>query len=392
MTEKLYYIDSHMSEFDAIVLSCVQNEKGYEIILDKSAFFPEGGGQPGDIGKLAFLDIVSDVKDCFQRDRFIVHLCSRPLPEGAKVHGTLDFDLRFSRMQNHSGEHIVSGIAHSVYGCNNVGFHMGSEEVTLDFDREIDESQITRLETLANEAVWKNVPFTCAVYTKDELEKIDFRSKKEIEDDAVRLVKIEGYDLCACCAPHVSRSGEIGIIKILGFMKYKGGVRIRMLCGRDALAHYKKSMESIKDISIALSAKYPEVSGAVARMCDEMNICRQQKEKLCRELAQRMIDSLKKEHDGNDNIVIFNDLLDQKSRLLLINAGAAICKGVCAVFAGKEFGYTYVMASENIDLKSKAHDINTALNGKGGGSSSMISGTLSCTKEMIISYFAQKIK
>lgn len=384
MTEKLYFTDSHMKEFDAEVVSCTAADKGYEIILNKSAFFPEGGGQASDTGRLICGTDISNVTYCFERGEDTVHLCDVPLSEGSKVHGEIDWEKRFRRMQNHSGEHIVSGIAHNLYGCTNVGFHMGSDEVTLDFDRELTADQVEELEKLANAAVWQNVRFISFFPTEKELESIDFRSKKEIKGAKVRLVRVEGYDICACCAPHVERSGEIGIIKISGFMKYKGGVRLRLLCGRDALDHYNGSMESIKNISVLLSAKYHEVYEAVTRLNDELKKEKEEKAKLCSALSEKIISSLE---DGKENIVIFDTLLDQKSCRAIANAGAAKCTGICAVFSGEDGRFTYIMASANIDLKKKAAEINTALNGRGGGSATMITGNVLCTMDEISAYF-----
>ena len=384
MNEKLYFTDSHMKNFEARVLSCTKADRGYEIILNRSAFFPEGGGQPGDIGRLECCGALINVVDCFEREGDTVHLCESPLPVGERVRGEIDYELRFSRMQNHSGEHIVSGIAHTLFGCSNIGFHMGNEEVTLDFDKVLTGSEVERLELSANEAVWKNVRFISSFHTKEELENINYRSKKEISGTKVRLVTIEGYDVCACCAPHVDFSGEIGIIKILGFMKYKSGVRLRLLCGADALLHYRESMESIKNISVLLSAKYCGVAGAVGELYEELKREKEEKAALRLALAEKIISSLKPQ---NGNIIIFDNMLDIKSARVVVNAGAELCEGICALFLGNEGKYTFVMASKGVDLKQKALEINAALSAKGGGSSTMITGNAACSRDKITEYF-----
>ena len=386
MTEKLYYgsSDSHVSEFEARVISCHGEEDGrFEIILDRTAFFPEGGGQPSDEGKLLFDGGEATVSHVFEKDGIITHICSSAIAKNTAVCGKLDFDKRFRRMQNHSGEHIISGIAHSLYGFENVGFHIGSEDTTLDFNGVLDDDQIRELETLANEAVWKNVPFTVLFPTDEELEALDYRSKKEIAGQ-VRLVRVEGYDLCACCAPHVFRSGEIGVIKIVSYIHYKGGVRLHILCGRDALEYFEYTDDSVFAVSRMLSTKHDELFSAVKRLSDELAEQKHATAEIRSGLAKLRAASLAPT-DGN--IVVIDPLLDTQDMRALANTGAGMAKGVCAVFSPKDGGYNYIIASGTADLRALAKEINRALNGRGGGSSAMIQGSVSCTERDICEYF-----
>ncbi|MEE1074620.1 MAG: alanyl-tRNA editing protein [Acutalibacteraceae bacterium] len=233
MTEKLYDIDSHLKEFTATVIDSYQKADGYVTVLDRTAFFPEGGGQASDIGYIND----AEVYDVRIQDGIIYHYTTKPFKKGETVLGKLDFERRFDFMQQHSAEHIVSGIAHKYYACENVGFHLGEDIVTLDFDKSLTREDILRIEALSNEAVFKNVGIKAYYPDSEAIKAIEYRSKKEIEG-AVRIVEIEGVDSCACCAPHVNFSGEIGLIKLLGFERLRGGVRIELKAGRRALEDY----------------------------------------------------------------------------------------------------------------------------------------------------------
>lgn len=210
MTTRLYYIDSHLFEFTATVLRCEENKGRWETVLDETAFFPEGGGQPADTGILGGVRVIN----AHEKDGTVFHYCDGPLEPGTRVTGLIDREQRLRRMQNHSGEHILSGTAHRLYGCENVGFHMGDAAVVIDFDRELTREDLQRLETEANEAVRANLPVRTFYPSPKELKHLEYRSKKELQGD-VRIVEIPGVDRCACCAPHVSFTGEVGLIKIL---------------------------------------------------------------------------------------------------------------------------------------------------------------------------------
>ena len=229
MTEKLFYADAHMRKFAARVLSCEERGGRFAVTLDRTAFFPEGGGQGGDTGALGGVRVT----DTREEKGEIVHFCDAPLVPGTEVTGELDGETRFARMQIHSAEHLVSGHAHTLWGCENIGFHMDEHGATIDFDREIDAEQLLRLERLANEDVWKNLPINILWPTEEELAAMPFRQKKALAMP-VRIVEVPGVDLCACCAPHVSFTGEIGLIRLKDRMRHRGGVRFTMLAGRAA--------------------------------------------------------------------------------------------------------------------------------------------------------------
>ena len=242
-TRRLFEENVKTQRFEAKVLSCTEEKGKYRIELDATAFFPEGGGQPGDQGEL-FPGLNENgepvrVLDTREKAGAIYHVTDKAIPEGTEVLGRLNWDKRLRNMQNHSGEHILSGLIHAKYGYNNVGFHMGSDAVTLDLDGVIVPEELPEFERQVNEVIEKNVEIEILYPSREELEKIDYRSKKEIAGQ-VRIVRIGTYDTCACCGTHVEYTGEIRLVKLLGIQNYKGGVRISMLAGRDAIEDYEK--------------------------------------------------------------------------------------------------------------------------------------------------------
>lgn len=233
-TERLFYKDSHQTTCQAKVLECREVKKGYEILLDQTVFYPEGGGQPCDIGTMNQVE-VTDVQE---KDGEIWHWTREAIPEGTEVNCKIDWERRFDLMQQHSGEHLISGLIHEKYGYNNVGFHMGSETITLDVDGEVPEAVLKEIEAKANQYVWENHPVEITYPSEEERKTLPYRSKKELTGD-VRIVTWPGMDICACCGVHVDFSGEIGQITLVSAQKFKGGMRIEMLCGKPGIGVYQ---------------------------------------------------------------------------------------------------------------------------------------------------------
>ena len=366
MTEKLYYIDSHLHEFTARVLSCVPWGEGYALTLDRTAFFPEGGGQPGDSGRVG----PARVLDTHEKDGEVLHYTDMAFEPGTEVACAVDWEQRLRRMQNHSGEHIVSGIAHKLHGVENVGFHMGEECMTVDFDAVLSWEELMRIEQLANEAVRANVPVRATFPTRTELAALDYRSKLELTEN-VRIVAIEGIDLCACCAPHVSRTGEIGVIKILDAQKHRGGVRISILCGMDAIEDYRRRQEDVTAVSRLLSAKRDGVPGAVERLLGERDGFKARAAELSLRAVELMAESFP---CREGNICVFDDLLDEIALRELVNRLVPKCTGLAAVFFPAGEGWRYIIGSGRVDLRANARAINAGISGRGGGSPVMIQG------------------
>ena len=376
MTEKLFYQDSHRTEFTAKVISCEEAKDGYRVVLDQTVFFPEGGGQYADTGMLGD----TEVTDVHEKDDVIYHTTKEPLEAGSEVNGKINWDERFEKMQQHTGEHIVSGIVHERFGYNNVGFHLGSDYCTMDFDGPISKEQLKEIEAAANEAVYQDLEIKILYPSKDELKDLDYRSKIEIEGQ-VRIVEIPGYDVCACCAPHVKTTGEIGAIKFVSMVNYKGGERITMLCGRRAMRDYEKKDSMTKEISALLCAKEYEVAEAVVRLKDEQNRMKSQ----LAEMQQKLLEYRVAEIAVDQKIVtVFDSTLSgnlpREMMNKLLDKGAEIC----AVFAGTdEEGYRYVIGSRSEDVRPLSKMLNTMFQGRGGGKPEMVQGSVKGTRTEI---------
>ncbi len=377
MTEKLYYADSHLSRFTARVTDCRADEKGgYAVLLDRTAFFPEGGGQLADTGRIG----AARVLDVQEREGEIRHYTDAPLTAGAEYDCALDFEQRLRRMQNHSGEHIVSGLVHARFGAENVGFHMGAECMTLDFNRELSWDELTDIERRANELVRENLPVRTWFPASEELAALEYRSKKDLTG-AVRIVEIPGVDRCACCAPHVARTGEIGLIKLLDSVRHRGGVRVSAVCGMDALDAVRDMQRNVTAVSNLLSAKRGEVGAAVEKL-----LARQQAQS--ERLAALGMAAVRLRADSvapcAGNICVFDDTLDEIALRELVNLLCEKCTGYAAAFSGSDAaGYRYIIGSRHIDLRKAARDINAAIGGRGGGTSEMIQGRAVNSAEMI---------
>lgn len=380
-TQRLFDEDSKAYKFSAVVLSCEEQDGKYTVVLDGTLFFPEEGGQTSDTGTLGG----ACVTYVYEEQGIIYHECDKPLVVGDEVEGEIAYGERFRKMQNHTGEHIISGIVHKLYGYDNVGFHLTSDYMTIDFNGALTREQLDEIELLANGIVVRCLPVKAYYPDQNELDGLNYRSKLELTEN-VRIVQIGDVDTCACCAPHVENTGEVGIIKILDFMKYKGGVRIHALCGLDALEDYGKRYNQIYSISTKISAKQDEVTEGVDRLLAQIE---EQKAKIS-ELKRQLQEYKLAELEATDgNICIFEDEGDMTSMRHFANEAVKKCGGVCAVFCGNDNdGYKYIVMSRNIDLKPLAKEINNALDGRGGGSSEMLTGSCKAKREDIEKYFA----
>ncbi|HIR86480.1 MAG TPA: alanyl-tRNA editing protein [Candidatus Limivicinus faecipullorum] len=384
-TEKLYYKDSHCFEFTALVLDCRETARGPALILDRTAFFPEGGGQLADTGSLGAVKVL----DVHEKEGEILHYCDGPLMPGERVEGRLDAEQRLVRMQNHSGEHVVSGLAHKLFGCENVGFHMGEDFVTIDFDRELSREQLMEIETLANRAVREDLPVSCTFPEPEALKSLEYRSKLELTEN-VRIVEIPGVDRCACCAPHVERTGEIGLIKVLDWERHRGGLRLSLACGMLALRDYRVKQENISAISQALSSKRHETAAAVERLLQEQQKSKERIAALSLELARYMAED-REETEGN--ICVFDSVLDEVALRELVNLLMEKCRGIAAAFSGDDRrGYRYIMGSLELDMRSLAKELNSLIEGRGGGKARMIQGSASASASAIAAVFERDFR
>ncbi len=370
MTEKLYDIDSHLRDFTATVLYCSDKKA----ILNKTAFFPEGGGQTSDTG---FIDGVK-VLDVQEADGEIYHILEEDLEVGKTVSCSINWEERFDKMQQHSGEHIISGIAHSLYGYDNVGFHLNSSEMTMDFSGMLTREDLMKIEALANEVIYRNAKFNC--YYPENFKELEYRSKLDLQEN-VRIVEIEGCDRCACCAPHVNTASEIGIIKILDFCKNKGGIRLWAVCGKRALKDYNSRYLNELEISSLLCAPQSEIAEAVKKQAEQIDALKYQ----IGGLKRRIIESFTATYKPEDEISsVFIDSLDIKELQLLADALYKQNGGIRAVFSGEDGNYSFAVCGESQKLDMWFKGFKAELNVRGGGRNGMVQGTVLNTKDDIL--------
>lgn len=382
MTKKLYDIDSHLKEFKSRVTECYETSKGFATVLEATAFFPEAGGQASDKG---FIDGV-EVFDVQIDNEKIVHYTEKAFEVGKEVECRLNWERRFDFMQQHSAEHIVSGVAHRLYGCENVGFHLSADIVTLDFDKPLSDEQILKIEKEANEAVFNNVAFRTYYPDKETLDTLNYRSKKELEGD-IRIVEIENTDICACCAPHVNTGAEIGIIKLLGTEKIRGGIRIELKAGRRAIEDYNCKFDNVRKISAKLCVKQNETAEAVDRVLEQISGLKGE----ISFLKKSLIDEKIRSFDLVDTVTAqFEEDLDMKELQHYADALFKSKGGIRAVLCPAADGYSFAICGEEAPLKAFFEDFKSRFSVKGGGRCTMVQGTVFENREEIEKYFNVK--
>lgn len=381
---KLYYDSAYIKEFEAQVLSCQEGKKGWEITLSATAFYPEGGGQPADTGILGNVRVT----DVHEKDGQVIHYTDGPLPVGEMVRGVIDWDRRFQHMQEHSGEHLVSGLIHQRFGYDNVGFHMGTDEVTIDFNGALEWADLMAIEEKANGMIWENLEISAVYPEKDELDAMEYRSKKELTG-AVRIVSIPGGDVCACCGTHVECTGEIGLVKFLSMIHYKGGVRISLLCGKRAVEDYERKRDQVQRISVLLSARPGEIARAVEKLKDEDA---KLQEKLVAAYDKLLASEVRGIKEGDGDIFILEPDFEAIQLRHLVNRLLEEKKGrtVLALGGVTEGSFLYVLGSRDGDMRRLSRELNGLLNGRGGGSAQMAQGTFFATKDQLQAILKEK--
>ena len=375
MTRKLYYEDPEIVRFQAEVVRCERTEKGYAVVLDATAFYPEGGGQACDLGTLNGVEVL----DVQEQGEDVVHLCAQPL-EGT-VEGILDHSRRFDLMQQHTGEHMVSGIICRRFGFHNVGFHVGAEMITIDFDGIIPVEALPEIELEANRWVWANVPVRCWVPSEEELPNVTYRTKRALPWP-VRIVEIPEVDRCACCGVHLTRTGSVGIIKLFSCVKFHQGVRLEMACGERALRILNGVYDQNRQVSQAFSAKIMETGEAAQRMNQWLNEARFR----CGELERRIFDSIARGYADQGDVVHFEPDLTPVALRELADRIAQQCGGTAAVFSQ---GGAMCIVNKNQDVKPLGKALCDAFNGRGGGKTGYFQGSLKADFKEIQAFFAK---
>ncbi len=377
-TVKLFYEDAFCRTFDAVVLSCEPAKNSWAVVLDQTAFYPEGGGQPADHGILGGAKVL----DVHEKNGVITHTCTAPLTAGETVRGEIDWDRRFDHMQQHSGEHIVSGMLCSTFHCDNTGFHLGSDTVIIDYNADITWEQVLEIEDRANRYIWENHDLSVTWPSPEELKALSYRSKKELAGD-VRIVSFPGADRCACCGTHVSRSGQVGLVKFLSCQKFRDGVRLELVCGRRALAYLASCWEQNLQISQALSVKPAATAPAVARLQKELLDCRAR----CAELEEDSFRRTAEEYRGRGDVLLITGPLSSDAVRRLAAAVSDTCGGLCAVFAGDGESFKYAVIHPGQDIRDLVKSLNAALRGRGGGRDGFAQGSVQSGESAIRAFF-----
>lgn len=378
-TKKLYYDDVYCRAFTARVTGCVQEKKTWLVTLDQTAFYPEGGGQPADRGTLGRAKVL----DVQERAGEIVHTCDRALPVGEEVAGELDWARRFDHMQQHSGEHILSGLLCSLYDCDNVGFHLGADTVTIDYNRELTWEQVLEAERRANETIWADTPVEITFPSPEALEQLHYRSKKELTGQ-VRIVTFPGADCCACCGTHVRRAGEVGLIKVLSCQKFREGVRMEILCGQRAYRYLSQVYDQDHAVAQLLSVKPQDTLAAVERQNAELTAAKQRMTELEDQLFSLRAQAL----TGLGDVLLVEPPMRPDGARKLADAVAKAAGGLAAVFSGEGNSHVYALVqADGGDITPLVKRLNAALSGRGGGRNGFAQGSVQADGSAIRAFF-----
>ena len=382
-TKKLYYQDPTLREFPATVLSCEAAGEVWKVVLDQTAFYPEGGGQPADHGLLHTAAGEVPVTDVHERGGAVVHTCAAPVEAGTVVTGVLDWARRFDHMQQHSGEHILSGLLCRLYDCDNVGFHLGVETVTIDYNTDITWEQALEAERLANEAVWADRETEISYPSPQELATLEYRSKKELTGQ-VRIVEFPEADRCACCGTHVERAGQVGLVKLLSCQKFREGVRMEILCGGRALRYLSGTYDQARAVGQRLSVKPMEAERAVERLEEELSAAKVR----IADLEQTAFAAIAAEQAGRGDVLLFQSPMRPDSLRRLADAVGKSCGALAAVFSGEGETWSYALVrSGGEDISPLVKELNEALHGRGGGRNGFAQGSVRAGREDIEAFF-----
>ena len=397
MTERLYLIDSHLFENQCTVLSCEPAKEGFDVMVDKTVFFPNKGGQPCDTGILGGVKVV-DVRE--SGDELILRT-EGPLPVGETVTGHIDEKRRLDIMEQHTGEHVLSWCAYKLFDAVNVGFHCALTYATLDLDKPLTPEQVTEMEDMANGLVRRNLPVTATIYDSEEdLAGVPLRKHAEGLIAPIRVVSIEDADSCTCCAPHVHSTGEIGAIKIVSAVAYKGGMRMTFLCGGRAMKQFQKLQAAVDAIARKFSTAGDEVLSAVEKQEAELKAVKKEKADLTARLEGYLTAELKAQAEDVKGKKLLVKLTDTDPKRLRPLALATLPeKGLTLLLTERNGQLSYVLCANGLklDMGELIPAVNLALGGRGGGRGTLAQGSaptpsgLPETVEQLRTYLKQRL-
>ena len=378
-TIKLYEEDSLLRSCEAEVLSCLQTDKGYEVILDRTVIFPEGGGQPSDRGTAGG----AAVTGALERSGRVVHYCEQPLAVGTKVKVELDWERRLDHMQQHCGEHLLSHAFWQTAKAANVGFRMNEEAVFIDLDKEVSPAELLAAEGLANSQIWDNRAVSVSLLLPEELAKLDLRKKNEQLKGLCRVVSVEGGDGCTCCGTHPPFTGMVGSVRITGAEKHRGGSRIKFVCGKRALLDAQKKHEAIAAANMLLSVKPEEVPDAIRRLKEEMAnvkaMLKRRTEELFMAEKPKLLEQALISDNGTRLLLLAREECEPSEAKLLaeiVTEGEALALGVF-YRSGDRLNYLFAANPGAADCRVLCTKTSQALGGRGGGNQLFSQGSAS---------------
>ena len=382
-TEKLYYADPFLYRFTATVVSCEPAKTGWRVVLDRTAFYPEGGGQPSDHGTLDGIPVT----DVHEQDGVIFHICGQAVETGRTVEGVLDWERRFDHMQQHSGEHILSGILCNRFHCDNVGFHLGADTVTIDYNADLSWEDAMEAEHIANAVVTADRAVEIAYPSPEELSSMNYRSKKELTGQ-VRIVTFPAADCCACCGTHVLRTGQVGLVKILSCQKFRSGVRLEIVCGARALRLLSQAYDQNRQAAKALSVKPDATAAAVERTLAELAAAKVRESKL----EDEVFAAVAARNEGRGDVVLYQPPMRPDGVRKLADAVSRTCGGLACVFAGEERAYNYALVrADGADIGDLVKRLNGALCGRGGGRNGFAQGSVQADQTAIETFWRDAV-
>ena len=391
MTKRLYDLDSHQIETTSTVLSCVAAKDGFDVVLDQTVFFPEGGGQPSDTGTLGDATVL----DVREEEGEIYHRVDRALPIGKSVAGKIDWVRRFDLMQQHTGEHLLSFSFYELFSASNVGFHLALDYATIDFDKPLSHEQILEAEQLANRFVWKNLPVHATFYETEA-------EHAQGLTPPIRIVQVEGADMCTCCAPHCVTTGEIGSVFVADASSYKGGTRITFFCGERALKLHRAQHDDLDTLARRFSCQREAVVGAVKKLSDDYGALKKSERELAKSLNGYMAAEFIQGASVAGKFRVVAQLTSgiDAARLKDLAQAASADKTLALVLSESEGRLLYVLscgAGFPLDVSELMPAVNAALGGKGGGRGTLAQGTAPSVSgakealEQIRSYFVKRL-